>query len=141
MLTYPSILIALSATVIALLGAVHLYYTLASDKFFPRDPDLKSRLETVSPILTRQTTMWKAWVGFNISHSLGALLFGAVYGYLSIFRWPVLVASPFLLVTGATLLAAFLVLGKVYWFRVPFRGIALALVLYLAGIVAALLSA
>jgi hypothetical protein len=138
MLISPSVLIASSATVIAFLGALHLYYTLASDKFSPRDPDLKNRLEAVSPILTSQTTMWKAWVGFNVSHSLGALLFGAVYGYLSIFRWRVLVASPFLLITGVAFLATYLVLGKVYWFRVPFRGIALALLLYLAGVIVAL---
>ena len=27
----------------------------------------------------------KAWIGFNISHSLGALLFGVIYGYLAVF--------------------------------------------------------
>jgi hypothetical protein len=27
--------------------------------------------------------MWKAWVGFNASHSYGAILFGLVYGYLA----------------------------------------------------------
>jgi hypothetical protein len=133
-------LIALSAAVIALLGAVHLYYTLASDKLSPRDSDLKNRLEAVSPILTSQTTMWKAWVGFNVSHSIGALLFGAVYAYLSIFRWPVLAASPFLLIIGANVLVAYLVLGRVYWFKVPFRGIALALLLYLTGVIGALVS-
>jgi len=131
-------LIAASAAVVAFLGAVHLYYTLATDKFSPRDCGLKQRLQAVSPILTSRTTMWKAWVGFNISHSLGALLFGAVYGYLALFRWPVLVGSPFLLATGALVLGAYLVLGKVYWFSAPFRGIALALLLYLAGLVVAL---
>ena len=130
----------MSAAVIALLGAVHLYYTLASDKLSPRDSDLKNRLEAVSPILTSQTTMWKAWVGFNVSHSIGALLFGAVYAYLSIFRWPVLAASPFLLIIGANVLVAYLVLGRVYWFKVPFRGIALALLLYLTGVIGALVS-
>src|SRR5205823_370215 len=127
MFTYPSVLIALSATVIASLGAVHFYYTVASDKFLRRDPDLKVRFEAVSPVITRQTTMWKAWVGFNVSHSLGAMLFGAVYGYLALIRMPVLMASPFLLLTGAIVLVAHLILGKLYWFKVPFRGIALAL--------------
>ncbi len=56
MLTYSSVLFALSAAIIALLGAVHLYYTLASNKFHPRDADLKERLESVSPVLTGQTT-------------------------------------------------------------------------------------
>jgi hypothetical protein len=137
---YSSVLIALSGTVIAFLGAVHLYYTVASDKFYPRDPALKGRLETVSPVLTSQTTMWRAWVGFNVSHSLGAMLFGAVYGNLALFHLPVLLDSPFLLVTGAALLLAYLVLGKVYWFKIPFRGIALALVLYITGLIVGLVS-
>jgi hypothetical protein len=129
----PSLLIAASGAVIGFLGAIHLSYTFASDKFLPRDPDLKPRLEAVSPVLTSQTTMWKAWIGFNASHSLCALLFGAVYGDLALFHLPVLLGSPFLLGTGAAVLGFLLFLGKVYWFRVPFRGIALAAVLYVTG--------
>jgi hypothetical protein len=140
MLTYTSLLFALSAAIIALLGFLHLYYTLASNKFDPRDPDLKERLESVSPVLTGKTTMWKAWIGFNISHSLGAMLFGVIYGYLAVFRLAVLQGSLFLLITGACFLIAYLVLGKVYWFSRPFRGIALAFVLYVTGVIVALVT-
>jgi hypothetical protein len=140
MLTYPSVLFALSAAIIALLGFFHLYYTLASNKFDPRDAELKERLESVSPVLTGKTTMWKAWIGFNISHSLGALLFGVIYGYLAVFRLAVLQGSLFLLITGAFFLIAYLVLGKVYWFSTPFRGVALALLLYVTGVVFALVT-
>jgi hypothetical protein len=140
MLNYPSALVALSAIVVVFLGAVHVYYTVATDKFEPRDADLKGRLEAVSPVLTRHTTMWKAWIGFNLSHSLGLLLFGVVYGYLAIFRFSVLQDSTFLLVTGALLLSVYAVLGKLYWFSAPFHGISLALVLYFAGGIAALVA-
>ena len=75
------------------LGAIHLSDTFASDKLLPRDPDRKPRLEAISPVLTSQTTMWKAWIGFNASHSLCALLFGAVYGDLALFHLPVLLAA------------------------------------------------
>lgn len=140
MLIYPTVLIALSASVVAFVGALHLYYTLATEKFYPRDAELKTRLESVSPVLTRRTTMWKAWIGFNISHALGLLLFAAVYGYLAVFRLAVLIGSPFLLVTGAAFLLTYLILSRVYWFRAPLRAIALALVLYLTGAVTALAS-
>jgi len=131
-----TLLFAGSGAILLLLGLAHLYITLATDRLHPRDADLKSRMQEVSPVLTRQTTMWKTWVGFNISHSLGAILFGLVYGYLALFRSSVLVGSPFLLGLGAATLLVFLVLGKVYWFRTPFLGIALASLLYLAGLVA-----
>lgn len=137
---YPAFLIASSGAVVAYLGAVHLYYTFGTDKFFPRDPELRRRLEAVSPVLTRQTTMWRAWVGFNASHALGALLFGAVYVNLALFHLPTLLGSPFLLLTGAALLIALLVLCKVYWFKAPFRGVALAALLYVSGAIAGLAS-
>src|SRR5215470_16531011 len=105
MLSYPSALIALSAIVMVLLGIIHVYYTVATNKFDPRDTALKGRLETVSPVLSKHMTMWKAWIGFNLSHSLGLLFFGAVFGYLAIFRFSVLQHSTFLLVTGALLIS------------------------------------
>jgi len=80
--------------------------------------------------------MWKAWIGFNASHSYGAILFGLVYGYLAIFHAAFLVRDPFLLIVGLLLLGDSVFLRKRYWFRVPIRGIALATALYVAALVA-----
>src|SRR5262245_23938475 len=136
MLNYASALLALSATVMVLLGAVHVYYTVATNKFEPRDTDLKGRLEAVAPVLSSHMTMWKAWIGFNLSHSLGLLFFGAVFGYLAIFRFSALQHSTFLLVTGALVVIMYAVLSRLYWFSGSSRGIALAFVFYLAGSIA-----
>lgn len=78
--------------------------------------------------------MWRAWIGFNASHSFGAILFGALYGYLAICHSTFLFHSWFLLALGLALLLGYAVLAKIYWFRAPFRGIVLAAVLYLLGI-------
>jgi hypothetical protein len=103
----------------------------------PRDRELKARMQEVSPVITRETTMWKAWVGFNASHSYGAILFGAVYGYgyLSLAHSAFLFQSTFLLSLGLLLLGAYAVLAKRYWFSVPFRGILLETVLYVIALV------
>ena len=130
------VLMLLSAVVVLALGTIHLVYTFRSNKFDPRDAQLKERMQEVSPRLTSQTTMWRAWVGFNASHSMGAMLFGLVYGYLALAHAPVLFDSWFLQGLGLALLAAFTVLGWVYWFSVPFRGIVLALVFYCGAILA-----
>jgi hypothetical protein len=135
-----SVLIALSASVTGLIGLIHLHYTLVADKFSPRDPDLKARLEVSSPVLTSRITMWKAWIGFNVSHAVGLLLFGSVYGYLALFRASVLIGSTYLLGVGGLVLVAYLVLCNVYWYSAPFRAIALALLLYVSGIVMAVTS-
>ena len=128
-------LVAASAAIILLLGLVHLLYTFRGQKLHPRDADLETRMKEVSPVLTRETTMWKAWVGFNASHSYGAILFGLVYAYLSVAQSSLLFQSPFLLLVGALLLAGYAVLGKIYWFTVPFRGIVLSFALYVAALV------
>lgn len=130
-----SILIAASAAIIFLLGLVHLVYTFHGSKLDPRDPELKALLMTVSPVISRETTMWRAWIGFNASHSYGAILFGAVYGYLAVLHSAFLFQSWFLLAAGLLLLVGYAVLGKLYWFSIPFRGIVLAAVLYCLGLV------
>ena len=54
------LLIAASAAIILLLGLIHLLHTFYGPKLLPRDRDLKARMEEVSPVITRETTMWKA---------------------------------------------------------------------------------
>ena len=127
--------IAASAAVILLLGLVHLLYTFRGSKLHPRDPELIARMMTVSPVITRETTVWRAWIGFNASHSFGAILFGVVYAYLSLVHGSFLFGSPFLLSVGLLLLLGYAFLGQRYWFSVPFRGIVLATVLYAAALI------
>jgi hypothetical protein len=133
--TLSSILIAASAATILLLGLAHLLFTFRGPAFMPRDRALAARMEEVAPVISVDTTMWKAWIGFNASHSFGAILFGAVYGYLALLHPAFLAASGFLLALGLLLLGGYLGLARRYWFRTPFRGILLALVLYAAALV------
>ena len=79
--------------------------------------------------------MARAATGFHASHSLGAMLFALVWGYLALGQWVMLAHSPFLLALGMGVLLAYLALAHRYWFCVPQRGIALAAALYAAGLV------
>ena len=130
-----SMFIAASAGVILLLGLVHLLYSFRGPQLRPRDPDLTSRMMTVSPVISRETTMWRVWVGFNATHSFGLILFGALYGYLAIRHSASLFHSWFLLALGFALLLGYAVIARLYFFSAPFRGVVLAAVLYLLGIV------
>ncbi|WP_047527775.1 LIC_13387 family protein [Pseudomonas sp. 11/12A] len=131
------ILITISAGLIMLLGLVHLAYTYFGDKLHPRDTDLLARLKTTSPVISRQTSVWKAWIGFNASHSLGAILFGAIFGYLALEQPMLLFHSYFLGFTGLIVLGAYLVMAKLYWFTRPLQGISLALLFYVVGFILA----
>src|SRR4051812_36297676 len=115
-----------SAAILLALGCLHLLYTFLGTKLTPREPALQAEMARVAPVISRQTTMWKAWVGFNASHSFGAILFGLVYGQLAIVHPDWLFGSPFLLAVGFAMLAGLLAVGKAYWFSIPFRGIGLS---------------
>jgi hypothetical protein len=130
-------LMAASAAIPLLLGSLHLLYTFHGPKLLPRDSDLQARMKSVSPVITRETTIWKAWIGFNASHSFGLMLFGLIYGYLALERPVLLFDSTFLLALGILLLGGYAYLGVRYFFKVPLRGILLALALYISAIVSA----
>lgn len=125
-----------AATVIGLLGSVHLLYTFYGNKLHPRDAATAQAMATSHPVLTRETTMWRATKGFNASHSLGAILFALVFGYLALWHLPFLQQSLFLLSLGMGTLLAYLALAWRYWFRIPLRGIALTCALFAAGLLA-----
>lgn len=129
------LLICTSASIVLLLGTVHLLYTFASNKFQPRDPALATQMKQVAPKISGQTTLWRAWVGFNASHSLGAMLFGLVYGYLALAAPLALLQDGFLLALGVLYLASMTLLARRYWFNIPLLGISLALVLFLAAVI------
>jgi hypothetical protein len=134
--TLAPLLLAASAAIILALGVLHLLYTFRGPKLLPRDADLQARMSEVSPVITRETTMWKCWVGFNASHSLGAMLFGAVFGYLALWQGALFFQSFYLQWLGLLTLASYVFLGKRYWFSIPFRGIVLATTLFVLALVA-----
>jgi hypothetical protein len=129
------ILMTLSAGILFALGSIHLVYTFRGPKLTPRDPALRIRMSEVSLVLSKDTTVWRCWVGFNASHSMGALLFGLIYGYLAIVHGELLFQSPFLLVVGLSMVSGLCALGKVYWFSAPFVGASISLACYVASVV------
>ncbi len=127
-------LVAAGAAIPLGLGLAHLLFTFRGPKLLPRDPALQRRMTEVSPVITRQTTMWKCWIGFNASHSHGLILFGAVYVYLALAQGEMLFRSGFLLALGLAALVGYIVLARRYFFSTPFRSVVVATALYAAGV-------
>jgi hypothetical protein len=119
-------LLIAGAAIFGLLGSLHLVYTFFTDKFLPRAGAVAEAMKGTSPMLTRQTTMWEAWIGFNGSHSLGAILFAAVYLILATQHMELLAHSKSLLLVPVLAGATYLWLAYTYWFRIPLAGIAAA---------------
>jgi len=131
-----SAFIVASAAIVLLLGLAHLLYTFRGPNLHPRDPELTAEMMKISPVITSETTMWRVWIGLNATLGLGLILFAGVFGYLAIVHRGFLFGSWFLLAFGFALLLAYGAVAKLYFFSSPFRGIVLAAVLYLVGIVA-----
>jgi hypothetical protein len=129
------ILMTASAGVILALGMIHLVYTFHGPKLAPRDPSIQEKMQQGSLVLSGEINVWKAWVGFNASHSFGLILFGLLYGYFALAKSDVLFRSSFLLAVGLGMLLGLLVLARLYWFSAPVRGVFAALLCYIASIV------
>jgi hypothetical protein len=132
-----AILMLASAGIVALFGVLHLAYTFRGPKLLPRDPGLVASMKAVTLTISRETTVWRAWLGFNASHSMALLLFGLVYGHLAVAHPGVLYGSAYLQLLGFLMLAGLLLLAWRYWFRAPFVGIVVALACYVASVLAA----
>lgn len=128
-------LLVTGSSIFLVLGNLHLYYTFFSNKFQPRDPSVENEMNNTSPYITRQTTMWRAWIGFNASHSLGAIFFGAINLVLATSVFDVFQQSIFLPVIILITLLFYLFLARNYWFRIPFIGISLANLCFIVAFV------
>jgi hypothetical protein len=130
------ILVSASSLIMLLLGSIHLLYTFSGNKLVPRDPAVQQAMSATPMVLTSETTVWRAWVGFNASHSMCALFFGLVFGFLAVAHPELLFRSVYLQLFGVAVLVGFVVLAKLYWFTIPLVGVSIALACFLAGLLA-----
>ena len=116
--------------VFAYLGAVHLAFTFFTNKFSSKNENVIIEMKSSSPMLTKDTTMWKAWIGFNASHSSGAIFIGLINIYLAHNYFEIF--DSFLFCFNILTVGFYLWLAKNYWFKAPFLGILLTFICYLA---------
>jgi hypothetical protein len=124
------ILLIIGASIFGILGTVHLLYTFFTNKFEAHDSSVTEAMKGTSPILTKETSVWKAWVGFNASHSLGAMLVAAVYIPLTTTYFNIIQQSVWFSLLPVIVGLSYLVLAKKYWFRIPFIGVLISTVCF-----------
>lgn len=129
------ILMLISLSIVISLGILHLGYTFWGPNLSPRDPVLRISMSQISPVISKETTMWRCWMGFNTTHSMGLIFFGSVFGFLALTHSQLLFQSPFLLLVGLTMLSCYVVICKIYFFSGPLIGISISLACYVASIV------
>ena len=126
-----------------LLGAAHALATpLRVEErkgLSPSDPGLAEQMTRATVRLTRRTDLWRAWVGFNLSHSLGAVAFGLLVVVAGRSQTSFAAEGPFLAPLALMISSSYLALAVRFWFRTPIVGCAISATLFLASSVLLLL--
>jgi len=115
-----------------ILGTIHLSYTFFTNKFSSRDEIVNEEMKTSFPVLTKATSMWKAWTGFNASHASGVIYIGLINLILAINHFDI-VRSPVFLILNILTVLFYLWLAKVYWFSTPFKGVLISACCFIAA--------
>ena len=131
------LLIIIAASPFLLMGAGHGILTLRDLKhpraFTPRDPALRQAMQQSSIGLHPTINLWRAWLGFNLTHSLGLVLFGSAFLHVGIFE-PTAFASSLLVQAVAVLVSAiYLVLSLAFFFSKPVISSTIGLVCFLVA--------
>jgi len=120
-----------------LLGTLHAVHTprqpTERQGLSPADPTLAESMARSSILLNRGTDMWRAWVGFNLSHSLGLILLGTVVVLVGRTSASFEYNAGLFLPLAVIVSIAYLILGMRYWFRAPIIGIGICVVLFSAA--------
>ncbi|MBL4790203.1 MAG: hypothetical protein JKY60_14600 [Kordiimonadaceae bacterium] len=137
------ILFVFGALPLAALGTMHLVFTLKDNQrpryIVPVSGAMITQMKNEKLRLTREGDMWRAWIGFNVSHSMAVMMVGWGYLYIAL-RYPeVLTADPIILWAAPFLASVFALLSKRFWFSKPLIGSLLSAAFFSAGAVVAAL--
>jgi hypothetical protein len=120
-----------------LLGLLHTVFTLSDcyspTRLVPYNAGVMGLMKESSLALSKHSNMWRAWVGFNISHGVGMLFFAITYAYLSLCHGSALDNSLFFTWAAPGVALIYLILARKYWFSLPAIGSGLGLLCFVAG--------
>ncbi|HUQ11524.1 MAG TPA: hypothetical protein VM146_14520 [Steroidobacteraceae bacterium] len=119
-------LLVIAGLIYSILGLLHAIFTLMDERnprrLAPDDPAVTTAMQASKLRLSRgATTMWQAWISFNLTHSLAAILFGTAC-FIVAAHFVLFVFSPWALFALAAVSLLFAVIGLRYWFGVPRAG-------------------
>ena len=131
------ILLTVAGAIFVVLGGLHGVLTLRDVShpraFTPTDAAVRHAMEGARLALNPRANIWQSWLGFNLSHSLGTVLFGGgllflAWHHLAVFNDNHLVQAVALVVT-----AAYFVISYRFWFWGPALGSGVAFVCVLGA--------
>ncbi len=133
------VFLVLGGVILIVLGVVHGSLTvrdLAAPRFFTPVDGVRRQMSGVALRLHPDIDLWRAWLGFNLSHSLGLLVSGTAAVWLG---W----AHPAIYVDGlgprlvpVAVAIVYLGLAMRFWFWAPVVGCSAALACFVVAALA-----
>ncbi len=130
-------LVFIGAAIFVALGTLHGLLALRDisnpKAFTPIDPSVRQAMQGAKLAFNPRANVWQAWLGFNLSHSLGLVVFGGFSLALGWRHFEVFARS--LVVQALTLLVAvsYFVLSVRFWFWGPALGSGSAFLCFLVS--------
>jgi hypothetical protein len=133
----PRVFLFSGALIFLALGTYHGILTLRDlsvpRAFTPTDEKVRRAMQESRLALSQSINLWDAWLGFNLSHSLGLILFGGSLVTIAWLHFPVFVRNPSIQVAALVVAAAYFVLSVRFWFSVPAFATGISLACFLAA--------
>lgn len=136
-----AVLASVGASIFLLLGIAHVFFTMQSSPdggpMMPTEPAIREAMAAtgglgLAPQL--QSSLYKAWIGFNYSHSLGVIATAAIILWHAVDDFGAVVDEPWFIAIVVVVPVVYLALAVNYWFDKPRNGIALGTFLLWVGL-------
>lgn len=131
------ILLTAAGVILLLMGAGHFALTVRDiwkpTSFTPTDDAIRRAMQDAPLRFSRRLTLWDAWLGFNLSHSMGAIMLGGALLYAAA-HFAAFRESVFLQSAAVLIPVVYLLVAVRFWFRGPVLGISIALLCILGAV-------
>jgi hypothetical protein len=131
------ILVILGASIFLILGGLHSVLTLQDLRdprtFTPPDPALREAMQESSLAIHPHTNLWQAWLGFNLSHSLGLVIFGGTFLAIGLFYFSSFTQILWLQSCAMLIATAYLMMSLKFWFSKPAIGSGIGLTCFIVA--------
>ena len=141
-----SYLVVIGSGIFVALGLLHALLTVQSSPgggpMAPTDAGVRQAMTVAGGLGLAPdsvTTLWRAWVGFNLSHSLGAVIGGLFVALPAATDFQAALDRPWWVALALAVPPVYLAISNGHWFRGPTTAIAICTGLVMVGVLGGLL--
>jgi hypothetical protein len=122
------------ALVFVVLGSAHALASMVDVfrpfLFTPVDEEVKRVMMDSTILITDRTSLWDAWLGFNISHGYGVFFFGLITFLSARHNFDYVLSFKPLLPLTIFMPLGYLIMALFFWFYLPALGCTLGLICF-----------